>query len=69
RALGLSGYARLDLRLTADGQVHVIEANPNPNLEAAEDFAASAKAAGLAYPKLIQRILKLGLDWHPEWPA
>jgi len=67
RALGLSGYARLDLRLTPDGHVYVIEANPNPNLEAQEDFAASAKAAGLAYPKLIQRILKLGLDWHPEW--
>src|SRR5215471_5014842 len=38
RALGLSGYARMDFRVTKDGQVYVLEANANPNLEAAEDF-------------------------------
>src|ERR1044071_1910318 len=39
RALGLSGYARMDFRVTPQGQVYVLEANANPNLEAAEDFA------------------------------
>jgi D-alanine-D-alanine ligase len=67
RVLGLSGYARIDLRLAPDGQVHVIEANPNPNLEASEDFAASAKAAGVDYRTLIQRILQHGLARHPDW--
>ena len=33
------------------GQVYVLEANANPNLEAAEDFAESARAAGTAYPR------------------
>src|SRR5580704_18857409 len=42
RALGLSGYARMDFRVTAAGEVYVLEANANPNLEAAEDFAESA---------------------------
>jgi hypothetical protein len=65
RALGLSGYARLDLRLSADGAVHVIEANPNPNLEAEEDFAASAKAAGLpvtdgALPEILMKLSNVG---------
>ena len=66
RALELSGYARIDLRLDADGRVWVIEANPNPQIAKGEDFAASAESAGLPYDALIQRIVNLGLRWHPE---
>jgi D-alanine-D-alanine ligase len=69
RALHLSGYARMDLRLTEDGRVYVIEANPNPDLRREEDFAASAAAAGLTYPKLLQRILNLGLSHRSPWRA
>lgn len=67
RVLGLSGYARMDLRLTEDGRVYVIEANANPDLARDEDFALSAQADGLDYPALIQRILQLGLSWRPKW--
>jgi D-alanine-D-alanine ligase len=62
RVLGLSGYARLDLRLAPDGQVYVIEVNSTPDVAQGEDFAASAAAAGIAYPQLIQRILTLGIS-------
>lgn len=61
RALGLTGYARIDLRLKENGEVFVIEANPNPEIAFMEDFADSAKAYGLSYEELIQRILSLGL--------
>lgn len=66
RALGLSGYARIDLRLDQAGQVYVLEANPNPQIARGEDFAASAEHAGLPYPLLLQRILDLGLRWKPS---
>jgi D-alanine-D-alanine ligase len=66
QVLQLSGYARIDLRLDAHGQVHVLEANPNPQIAGAEDFAQSAALAGLAYPALLQRILTTGLRWEPE---
>ena len=66
KVLELSGYARIDLRLDAQGRVHVLEANPNPQIARTEDFAASAAAAGLAYPALLQRILTTGLRWEPE---
>lgn len=69
RALHLSGYARLDLRLGEDGRVFVIEANPNPDLRRDEEFAASAAAAGIAYPQLLQRILNLGLSHRSPWKA
>jgi len=62
RVLEISGYARLDFRLTADGQVYVLEANPNPQLAEGEDFADSAAQAGLSYPALLQRIINLALQ-------
>ena len=67
RALDLSGYARIDFRLRDDGAPFVLEANPNPDLRDDEDLAASAAAAGLAYPGLIQRIVNLGLEYRSAW--
>lgn len=70
RSLGLSGYARIDFRLDAAGQVYVLEANPNPQIAKAEDFSDSAERAGLPYAALLQRILDLGLRWHtPVTPS
>jgi D-alanine-D-alanine ligase len=62
RLLTIDGYARIDLRVTAAGEIYFIEANPNPHLAADEDFAQSALKAGLSYPQLIERILRLGLS-------
>ena len=69
RALSLSGYARMDFRVMADGTVYVLEANANPNLEQAEDFAESARAAGVEYDELLERILTLGLSYQAQWRA
>jgi D-alanine-D-alanine ligase len=69
RALGLSGYARMDFRVNAQGQVYVLEANANPNLEAAEDFAESARAAGTSYAELLVRLIDLGLKYRVQWRA
>jgi len=65
RVLELSGYARIDLRLDAEGRVYVLEANPNPQIAQNEDFARSADCAGHTYPALIQKILTIGLRWEP----
>jgi len=61
RILDLDGYSRIDYRLTEDGKLFFLEANPNPDVAASEEFASAAEAAGWEYPDLIQRILKLGL--------
>ena len=58
--LTIDGYARLDLRLTAENKVYFIEANPNPTLAADEDFDQSALKSGLTYPQLIDRIIRVG---------
>jgi D-alanine-D-alanine ligase len=69
RTLGLSGYARMDFRVRPDGSVYVLEANANPNLEAAEDFAESARAAGVGYEELLEKIMALGSSYRAEWRA
>ena len=69
RALEMSGYARMDFRLDADGNFFVMEANANPQLAFGEDFAQSAERAGISYEELLQRILNFGLRWQPERPG
>jgi len=65
RALGLSGYARIDLRMDGEGNVYVLEANPNPQIAHDEDFADSAERAGYSYKDLLQELLAIGLRWRP----
>jgi D-alanine-D-alanine ligase len=67
RALHLSGYARIDFRMRQDGSIFVLEANANPNLTGEEDFAESARAAGIGYPALLERIMTLGRGYRAEW--
>ena len=67
RALSMSGYGRMDLRMTESGEIYVIEANANPNIEYGEDLAESAESVGISYEALLQRILNLGLSYKAAW--
>lgn len=58
-ALRLRDYARIDLRVTANGEVYVIEVNPNCYLERTAEFARAAERDGLSYHGLIARIVEL----------
>jgi D-alanine-D-alanine ligase len=62
RTLELDGYARIDFRLSGDGIVYYIEANPNPEIAKIEEFASAASHDGLDYPELLNRILALGIS-------
>jgi D-alanine-D-alanine ligase len=57
RALKLRDYARIDLRLAENGRVYVIEANPNPWLDPAAEFAMAAKESGRSYTDVIATIV------------
>jgi len=67
RALHMTGYARIDFRVRADGTPFVLEANANPNLEQAEDFADAALHDGIPYSGLLKRIISLGRAYRAEW--
>jgi D-alanine-D-alanine ligase len=66
RLLNLSGYARLDYRLTESGRLYLLEANPNPQIARHEDFADSAEHAGMKYEELLQKLVTLGLSYQPR---
>jgi D-alanine-D-alanine ligase len=55
--LQMRDYGRVDLRIDANGNVYVLEVNPNPNLAKDDEVAESAAKAGIGYAKLIERIL------------
>jgi len=56
-SLWLRDYARIDVRLTEDDEVWVLEANANPFISRGHEIANSAEKAGLSYPDFIQRIV------------
>jgi D-alanine-D-alanine ligase len=62
RLLQLSGYARVDYRLDAEGRPYFLEANPNADIGYGEEFAEAAEAAGIDYEPLLNRILAIGLQ-------
>jgi len=64
RHLCLSGYARLDYRVTNDGECYLLEANPNPQIAKNEDFSDSAAHCGISYPQLLHKIITLGLSYN-----
>ncbi|HUL02696.1 MAG TPA: ATP-grasp domain-containing protein [Gemmatimonadales bacterium] len=57
RALRLQDYGRVDLRLTHDDEVYVLEVNPNPFLARENEMADAAARAGMAYEQFVQRIV------------
>ena len=65
KILNLSGYARLDFRLSPEGILYLLEANPNPDISFGEDFAEAANHSGTSYEQLLQKIVNLGISYRP----
>jgi D-alanine-D-alanine ligase len=59
QSLRLRDYARVDMRVTDQGDIYILEVNPNCYLEKKSEFAMAAAAGGLEYDALIGRIVEL----------
>jgi D-alanine-D-alanine ligase len=55
---GCRGYARVDLRKDWQGNIHVLEVNPNPDISPGSGAALQAAAAGLNYSQFIEKIIQ-----------
>jgi len=62
RALKLRGYARIDFRMAPDGVFYCLEANTLPGMTALSLIPQAAVAAGISFPELCERIVKLALN-------
>jgi len=61
RLLQIRDYGRIDLRLTPENKLVILEVNPNADIAYGEEVAEAAEKAGIGYEKLIDRILRLAL--------
>lgn len=60
-AFGLSGYARVDLRMDSDERLWILEINANPCIAPDAGFPAAAAEHGLSYDAMIGRIVEAAL--------
>jgi D-alanine-D-alanine ligase len=58
-ALKLGGYSRVDFRLTPDGELVCLEVNTLPGMTATSLLPQSARAAGIEFPELCDRICRI----------
>jgi D-alanine-D-alanine ligase len=61
-ALKLRGYARIDFRLAPDGVFYCLEANTLPGMTALSLIPQAAAAAGISFPELCERIVRLAMN-------
>jgi D-alanine-D-alanine ligase len=61
RLLVQRGYARVDMRLDPDGNIQVLEVNPNPDITPGSGAARQAAAASMTYAQFIENIVSLAL--------
>ena len=70
-AIGCTGCARVDMRMDEDGNLYVLEINPNPDISPDAGAARQAAAAGMTYADLIETLLGSVIkkeesnDYHP----
>jgi D-alanine-D-alanine ligase len=62
RALKLSGYARIDFRMTPQGKFYCLEANTLPGMTETSLIPQAAAAHGIPFPLLCERIVRLALE-------
>ncbi len=61
KVMGCRDYARVDMRLSKDNKLFVLEVNPNPDITEGAGFMRSAHHAGMTYAQALKRIVKYAL--------
>src|SRR5262249_2484221 len=60
-ALKLGMYSRIDFRMDPQGRFWCLEANSLPGMTAGSLLPQAARAAGIEFPKLVERICRAAL--------
>lgn len=58
RALGLSGYGRVDFRVDREGNPYVVDVNPNPDFSRGAGFHLAGERAGYSYEDLVEIVVR-----------
>lgn len=60
--LGLDMYVRFDVRMSADGVMHVIDVNPNPDLGAGSGYRKALDAAGIGFRDFLDALIMRAIE-------
>lgn len=66
RVLQLSGYSRTDMIIDGDNALFVLETNTIPGMTETSLFPQAAKEYGLDYPRVLERLIELGIEAHTK---
>jgi D-alanine-D-alanine ligase len=69
RLLGCYGFARVDMIMSADGDLHVLEAQAIPGLTETSLLPQAAEAGGISFEQLVQRMLAQAMARAAPSPA
>lgn len=62
KIMGTRDYARVDMRVTRDEEIYILEVNPNPDLTDGAGFMRSAHAGGLSYSQALKKLVMLAYE-------
>ena len=62
RAIGVEVYGRVDVMLRDDGEPFVLEINTIPGMTVSSLLPKAARAVGIEFPQLMERIIELSLE-------
>ncbi len=65
RALFCRGYSRTDMIL-CQGEFYVLETNTIPGMTPTSLFPQAARAAGISFSRLLDRLIELGIEAHGD---
>ena len=66
KSIGCKGLSRIDFFLSEDNKPYVIEVNTSPGMTATSLFPDAAKAAGISFPDLIEKLINFALVDHEK---
>jgi D-alanine-D-alanine ligase len=61
RLLACRDYARVDFRVTPEGQPYILEVNPNPDVSAEADLTRCLRATSLSHATFLARLVRQAL--------
>lgn len=61
-------YGRVDIKLDADGNPHILELNPNPSINIGDTVPRVAELTGFNYGQFIERIIALSIKRYRDRP-
>jgi len=64
--MGCRDYARVDVRLSTDEEIFVLEVNPNPDLTSGAGFMRSAEAEGISYSQVLKKLVDMAFTRKGE---